>query len=83
MILNVGFALYLSNYTLLKRFICLESILKNISTKLHSQLNYHTLPVTPFKQAGSGATMEIYKIKKITKCTEYLLMIIQLFRDKP
>ena len=36
------------NYTSLKRFKCLKWILKHFFTILHSQFNYHTLPVTPF-----------------------------------
>jgi len=40
--------LELSNYKSLKRLICLKRIVKNFSTILHSQFNYHTLPVTPF-----------------------------------
>ena len=43
-------ALNFSNYTSLKRFTCLTWILKDFSTTIPlSQLNYHTLPVTPFK----------------------------------
>ena len=48
-ILNVHFSLKFSNYTSLKRFLCLKWILKIFSTILHSQFKYHTLPVTPFK----------------------------------
>ena len=44
MILNVDFALNLSNYTSLKRLICLNK-LNNMS-----QFNGHTLPVTPFEK---------------------------------
>ena len=41
----------LSNYTSLKHFICLKSILKDFSAILHSQSNYaHALAVTPFKE---------------------------------
>jgi len=36
-------------YALLKRLKGLKKIVKNFFTKLHSQFNYHTLPVTPFK----------------------------------
>ena len=46
MILNVDFALKLSNLTSLKRFICFKWIINNFSI-LHSQFKYHTLPVTP------------------------------------
>ena len=45
MILNVDFALKLSNYTLWKRFIWM---LKMLFTTLHTQINHHTLLVTPF-----------------------------------
>ena len=48
MILKVDFVLKLSSFTSLKRFICLKWIIKNFSTILNSQFNYHTLPVTPF-----------------------------------
>ena len=48
-ILNAHFSLKFSNYTSLKRFLCLKWILKLFSTILHSQFKYHTLPVTPFK----------------------------------
>ena len=48
MILNVDFALKLSNYSLWKRFICLTRILKMLFTTLYTQFNHHTLPVTPF-----------------------------------
>ena len=49
MILNAGFALKLSNYRSLKRFICLKWILKKFCAILQSQFIHHTLPVTPFK----------------------------------
>ena len=49
MILNVDFVLKLSNYRSLKRIVFLKWILKNLSTILHYQFNYHTSPVTPFK----------------------------------
>ena len=49
MILNVYFALKLSNFRSLKRFICLKWILKNFSAILLSQFIHHILPVTPFK----------------------------------
>ena len=42
------FALKLSNYRSLKHFICLKWILKKFSTTLHSQFDYHALPITPF-----------------------------------
>ena len=48
MILNADFVLQLRNCTSLKWFRCLKWILKNFSTTLHSQFNYHTYPVTPF-----------------------------------
>ena len=50
MFMNVNFALKLSNYTSLKRFICLKYILKNFSTILHSQLKHcRSLPMIKFK----------------------------------
>ena len=36
--------------------ICLKWILNNLSTILHSRFNYHTLPVTPFK---NGSNVEV------------------------
>jgi len=50
MILNVDVALNLSNYTLLKRFLCLKWILKNVFKILHFQFNSCTLTVTPFNK---------------------------------
>ena len=41
-------ALKLRIYRSLKSFICLKWILKNLSTTLHTQFNYLTLPVCPF-----------------------------------
>ena len=49
MILKVDFELKLSYYTLAKRFIKLNWVLKNVVTILDSQFNYHTLSVAPFK----------------------------------
>ena len=49
MILKVDFALKLSNYTLLKRFICLKWILKFLhNTRLSVQLRWHcrSLPLS-------------------------------------
>ena len=48
MILNVGFALKLSNYTSVETFH-ISQINPKKSTILHTQFNYHTLPVSPFK----------------------------------
>ena len=48
-VLNIEFALKLRIYRSLKRFICLKRIRKKLSTTLHTQFNYLTLPVTPFK----------------------------------
>ena len=48
--MNVDFALKLRIYRSYKRFICLERILKNLCTRLHTQFNYLTLPVTPFNR---------------------------------
>ena len=54
MILKIDFALNLSNYTSLKRFISHSQMNpKKFSIILHSQFNYHTLPVTPFKGTES------------------------------
>ena len=50
MILNVDFALKLSNSTPLKLFFMSQMNPKNFSTILHSQFNYYIVPVTPFKQ---------------------------------
>ena len=49
MILNVDFALKLSNYTSVKRIYMSQMNPKKISAILHSQFNYHILPVTHFK----------------------------------
>ena len=39
---------HLSNYPSWKSFVCLKWILKNLSTTLHTQFNYPTLPACPF-----------------------------------
>ena len=41
-------SLKISNYTPLKRFMS-QMNPKKVNTKLHSQINYHKLLVTPFK----------------------------------
>ena len=45
----IDFALKLSNYTPLKRFLCLKWILTNFSTNYILSSNNRTLPVIPFK----------------------------------
>ena len=50
--LNVDLALKLRIYRSLKSFTCLKWILKNLSTTLHTQFNYFTKPVCPFKKHG-------------------------------
>ena len=50
-VLNVEFALKLRIYRSLKSLICLKGIRKKFSTTLHTQFNYLTQPVTPFKSA--------------------------------
>ena len=54
-VLNVEFALKLRIYRSLKSLIWLKWIRKKFSTTLHTQFNYHTKPVTPFKgKRGKG-----------------------------
>ena len=49
MILNVDFALKLSNYTSWKRFYMSQMNLNKFVHISTIQFNHHTLPVTPFK----------------------------------
>ena len=75
MILNVDFALRLSNFTSLKRFKCLKWNLKNFSPILRSHFNYHTLPLTLFKV--------VTKFPKqwqicITKCCLFTLKLVSV-----
>ena len=68
MILNVDFALNISNFTSLKCFMCLKWILENLSTILHSQFNYHTLPVTPFN---------LDEFNELPLCFQVILLCIE------
>ena len=47
-------------YRSYKRFICLERILKNLCTIQHTQFNYLTLPVTPFKDCLQNPELKVY-----------------------
>jgi len=84
MILNVDFALKLSNFTLFKRFIGLKWIL-NFSTIL-SQFNYHTLPVTPFKKISFLQKEKIIYVMSIERplclCRDTRTYVHSPFRDQ-
>ncbi len=47
MILKVDFALKLRSYYIIETFFMYQMNPKKFSVKLHSQFNYHTLPVAP------------------------------------
>ena len=49
MILNVDFALKLSNYTSLKRYMSQMNPKKIFYNTMNTQFNHYTLPATPFK----------------------------------
>ena len=87
MILNVDFALKLSNYTSWKRFICLKWILKRFSTILHTQFNHHTLPVTPFKGTSVLISSDplFYLTSKLVKQRYYTISNLfgTFFRTNP
>ena len=77
---NVDFVLKFNNYTSLKRFLYLKWILKNFSTILHSQFNYHTLPVPPFNDLivncvdqNSDWTIPVYNYASCTKLSKLVL----------
>ena len=61
---------------------CLKWILKNFSSILHSQFNYHTLPVTPFKASSFMGNPVPYAKKYDIKKT-CLVLLEFLFLQLP
>ena len=62
MLLNVDFALKLSNYTSLKRFKCLKGILNNFSTSLN--LNLTNLEVFNFDNFSEARNAQVTFVEK-------------------
>ena len=55
--LKIDFAIKLSDSTSVKRFMCLKWFLKNLSTILHTQFNYRSLPLRSCFSAFSSYSL--------------------------
>jgi len=71
-VLNVKFALKHRICRSLKSLICLKWIRKKFSTTLHTQFNYLTLPVTPFKPTSSHWISTLYSSLESNQIAQFL-----------